>query len=90
MHPTTPWIAEFIHKLAAMKPLPKEQLPDDHQISIPWRFDISMRGVENTELHKLVHLRCGNGLTQFVAMRHRPMGLQCNPLACAIAQKLRK
>ena len=79
----------FIRKFAAMKPMPKE-FPDDQQISIPWRLDISVRIPESSELYNLVNKLCDNGLTQLVAMRHRPTGLQRSPLANAIAQKLRR
>ena len=67
---------EINHKFAAMKPLPKDSIPDDHQISMPWRLDLSMRSPESNEFHQLMTQLSGNGLTQLVAMRHRPTGLQ--------------
>ena len=81
--------AHVFQKFAAMKPMPKE-FPGDQQISIAWRLDISVRTPESSELCNLVNKLCGNGLTQLVAMRHRPTGLQRSPLANAIAQKLRR
>lgn len=39
--------SELIYKFAAIKPLPKDQIPDDHSITIPWRLDLSMRNFIN-------------------------------------------
>ena len=72
-------------KVCRHEALPKDSVPDDHQISVPWRLDLSMRGPESTELHQLLTQLSGNGLTQLIAMRHRSTSLQRSPLAVTIA-----
>ena len=54
---------EMIQKFSAMKPLPKDSIPDNHLVSVPWRLDLSMGGQESTELHQLLSQLSGNGPT---------------------------
>ena len=67
----------------------RDQIPEDSQVTIPWRLDLSLRSAASTQLFEILNLLSRNGICQLILLRLRPTGLQRSPLAAAIAHRLR-
>ena len=72
---------ELIHRFSPLRPLDKNGIPEDSQLTIPWRLDIS--------LGSLMAL-CDNGIGQMILLRIRPATLQRSQLAQAVAHRVRR
>ena len=81
---------DLIQCFSALKPMNRDQIPDDSQVTIPWRLDFSLRSAASTQLYEILNLFSGHGICQLILLRLRPTGLQRSPLATAIAHRIRR
>ena len=81
---------DLIHCFSALKPINRDQIPDDAQITIPWRLDINLRSSASTQFFEIIITLNGNGIGQLILLRLRHTGLQRSPLATAIAHRVRR
>ena len=81
---------DLIQRFSVLKPMNRDQTPDDSQVTIPWRLDLSLRSAASTQLFELLNTLSGNGICQLILLRLRPTGLQRSPLATAIAHRVRR
>lgn len=79
----------LIHRVAALRPLRQDSIPQDAMKAVPWKLEISLRSAEANELHALIQRLVGNGITQLILVRISPTGLQRSPLAVALSQRLK-
>ena len=80
---------DLIQRFSALKPMNRDQIPDDSQVTIPWRLDLSLRSAASTQLFEVLNTLSGKGICQLILLRLRPTGLQRSPLAAAIAYCVR-
>ena len=40
----------------------RDQNPEDAQVTIPWRLDLSLRSAASTQLFEIMNLLSGNGI----------------------------
>ena len=81
---------DLIQRFSALKPMNRDQVPEDSQVTIPWRLDVSIRSAASTQLYEILNLLSGNGICQLILFRLRPTGLQRSPLATVIAHRVRR
>ena len=81
---------DLIQRFSALKPMNRDQVPDDSQVTIPWRLDLSLRSAASTQLFEVLNTLSGSGICQLILLRLRPTGLQRSPLATAIAHRVRR
>ena len=81
---------DLIQRFSALKPMNRDQVPEDSQVTIPWRLDLSLRSAASTQLFEILNTLSGSGICQLILLRLRPTGLQRSPLATAIAHRVRR
>ena len=80
----------LIHRFSALKPMHKDHILEDAQITIPWRLDISIRSEIAQQLLEILRTVSGNRIDQPILMRFRPTDLQRSSFATAIAHRVRR
>ena len=56
---------DLIQRFSALKPMNRDQVSEDSQVTIPWRLDLSVRSVASTQLYEILNLLSGNGIYHF-------------------------
>ena len=73
---------ELIQRFPALKPLSRDQIPDNAQVTVPQRLDILIRSESSQHLIEILDSLSGGGVGQ--------TGLQRSPFATTIAHRVRR
>ena len=79
---------DLIQRFSALKPMNRDQIPEDSQVTIPWRLDRSLCSAASTQLFEIMNLVSGKGICQLIFFDYDPQAckdphlLQQSPTVC--------